>query len=87
MIPREPKIERDAYIAARERAQELSRFARWAMTQDTTPVRSRMPGRRQPINFGQWFVGMWKGWDTDMRIGMAGVVALFALGAIIRMWG
>jgi hypothetical protein len=87
MTPREPRHERDAYIAARERAQELSRFARWAMTQDATPARSRMPGRRQPINFGQWLVLVWRGWDPDMRVGMAGIACLFALGVIVKTWG
>lgn len=84
MMPREPRNERDAYVAARERAQELSRFARLAMTQDTTPVRSRT---RSKPTLAERLDALWSSWDTDMRVGMAGVACLFALGAILRVWG
>lgn len=29
----------------------------------------------------------WAEWDTDMRVGMAGVACLFALGGILYVWG
>lgn len=62
-----------------ERQRQAKMLRDWVDKQQNPHVGLR---RKQSI-----VARIWAGWDVDMRVGMGGVAALFALGTILYIWG